>query len=126
MTLHSSVFFLIGVTSPVVDMAQTLSVSYFKQLLSLSSFDWARKSFMEGFITSAAAGGEDLIQHSRMAFVQFTEEVEPEHKNRLQVTVIDIINDNLRNDRLILPAMHFLLFLYEADICQISSTPKGL
>lgn len=44
-------------------------------LLELGSHSWIRKPLLEGFITSAGAGSESLVQATRAAFAADTKQL---------------------------------------------------
>lgn len=100
------------------DVLQTSSVKYFRQLLFLTTLEWARKPFLEGFVTSAGTGSETLVQASRSAFVQYAATLPSEESHELCMAAIDIFMENAANERLIVPTMEFLVFLFDAHLLQ--------
>ena len=71
---------------------------------------------LEGFITSAGAGSESVLQASRTAIVAFTNDRSLVALSMYCTTLVDIIHDNPSNDRVLLPAMNFLGFLFDAGV----------
>ena len=100
-------------------MAQSSSMVYFRQLLFLTSFEWARRPFLRGFVTSAGSGSESLIQASRAAITIHAETFPSSEVHRLCSTVVDLLSDSYKQDRVAVPTMEFLVFLIDADILQL-------
>ena len=71
---------------------------------------------LEGLITSAGAGSESVLQASRTAFVAYTNERSLVALSMYCTTIVDFFHDNHSNDRLLLPAMDFLGFLFDAGV----------
>ena len=105
---------------PFSDLAHTSSVPYFEVLLCLLSFDWARKPFLEGFVTSAGAGSESLVQATREAFDYYMATLFQEDSRTICMTVLDMLMKNASNDRLLLPTMHFLVYLFDRQFVVFS------
>lgn len=97
-------------------------MGYFLQLLSLCSHhltqDWIRKPLLGGYVTSAGAGSESLLRASRAAFVLFTEPLDLATLAIHCTYLIDLIRDNITNDRLAVPTLEFVAFLLEAGVLQ--------
>lgn len=111
-----------GSNSMISDISQTSTVEYFLQLLSLCSHaltqDWIRKPLIEGYVTSGGAGSESLLGASRAAFVVYTESLEVDTLVILCTHLTDLIRANISNDRLAVPTLEFLAFLFEAGVPQ--------
>jgi hypothetical protein len=80
--------------------------------------DW-QQELMEGYVTSADTGAEDLVRASRAALAQFCEAGNTELVYR---TLILILSRNLssvnNNDRVIVPCLEVISFLFDARILQ--------
>ena len=95
-------------------MAQTSSVEYFQQLLLLRSADWVRFSLLEGYVTSAGVGSESLLRASRAALVDYAEHLSITDLVALCQDLIEIIRQHIADDRLIVPALEVVAFLFDA------------
>lgn len=97
-------------------------MGYFLQLLSLCSHhltqDWVRKPLLEGYVTSAGAGSESLLRASRAAFILFTEPLDLATLVIHSTYLTDLIRENVTNDRLAVPTLEFVAFLFEAGVLQ--------
>lgn len=102
--------------SAIVDIAQTSTTEYFRQLISFCDHGWIRAPLLEGFVTSAGAGSESVLQASRTAFVAYSDSCSAVALSMYCTTIIDVVHDNYSNDRLLLPAMEFLGFLFDAGV----------
>ena len=106
----------------ISDISQTSTTGYFLQLLSLCSEpltrDWIRKPLLEGYVTSVGAGAESLLGASRAAFTSCTESLDLATLAILCTYLIDLIRENISNDRLPVPTLEFVAFLFEADVLQ--------
>lgn len=108
--------------SLISDISQTSTIEYFLQLLSLcsqtSTQDWIRKPLLEGYVTSAGAGSESLLGASRAAFNLYTESSDLTTLATLCTYLTDLLRDNISNDRLAVPILEFVAFLFEAGVLQ--------
>ena len=106
----------------ISDSSQTSTIQYFLQLLYLCSEpltqDWIRKPLLEGYVTSAGAGSESLLGASRAAFTSCTEPLDLAKIATICADLVDLIRDNISNDRLAVPTLEFVAFLFEADVLQ--------
>lgn len=97
-------------------------MEYFRQLLSLCSHHltqgWIRKPLLEGYVTSAGAGSESLLRASRAAFVLFAEPLDLGTLATHCTYLTDLIRENTTNDRLAVPTLEFVAFLFEASVLQ--------
>lgn len=75
---------------------------------------------LEGFVTSADAGSEDLIRASRAALAGYCESGS-EPLQRVCETLIVVVQRNLKNDRVLVPALEVIAFLFHVQIMQRSS-----
>ncbi len=92
---------------------------YFKQLSFMTSLEWARKPCLEGYVTSAGMGSESLVHATRAAFAQYNNILLPEKLHGTCMTVVTIFMDNLTNDRVLIPTMGFLIFLFDANLIEL-------
>ena len=97
-------------------MASVSSTSYFYRLLRLSSQSWIKYHLLSGFVTSAGTGSESLVQVSRTALIRYTAELSQANIHDFFTSLVDIIRNNLNEDRLLIPAMEVLSFLFEAGV----------
>lgn len=104
------------------DISQTSTIAYFLQLLSLCSHHltqgWIRRPLLEGYVTSGGAGSESLLGASRAAFVTYTESLDLATLAMLCTYLIDLIRENISKDRLAVPTLEFVAFLFEAGMLQ--------
>ena len=108
--------------SLISDSSQTSTIEYFLQFLSLCSEpltqDWVRKPLLEGYVTSAGAGSESLLRASRAAFTSYTELLDLAKLATICTDLTDLIRENISNDRLAVPTLEFVAFLFETDVLQ--------
>ena len=69
-----------------------------------------------GYVTSAGSGSESVLQSSREAFVAYTVGCSPSVLATYCTNIVNIVQDNLSNDRLVLPTVEFLGFLFDAGV----------
>jgi hypothetical protein len=91
---------------------------YFRRLLSLCCLDWVRTRLLEGFLTSAGAGSESLLQSSRAALVHYVGQLEVHELVLFCKCFTGIIRGSISNERLLVPALDTLGFLFDAGIMQ--------
>jgi tubulin-specific chaperone D len=108
----------------------TSSQTYFSLLLEMQINDllgpgrfqdnWQRE-FMEGYVTSADTGAEDLVRASRAALAQFCEAGNTELVYR---TLVLILSDYWMAgyDRVIVSCLEVISFLFESRILQKTSS----
>ena len=75
-----------------------------------------RAEMMEGYVTSADTGSEDLIRASRAALAEVCEN--DSIRFRLCSTMCEVLRRNIRNDRILVSAMEVMAFLFDAGIMQ--------
>ena len=100
------------------DVSDTSTEAYFLQLLSLCSFPWVIKPLLEGFLTSAGAGSESLLRSSRAALIRYTEHLPILSLVGFCRCFTVIIQEHMSNERLLVPALDTLGFLFEAGVMQ--------
>ena len=109
----------------------TSSKEYFQFLLNMSTdtrfvgaqnyeTQW-QENLLQGFITSADTGSEDLVRVSRAALAEYCED-DITNLNSICRGLILILKKNFKNDRLLVPAMEVMGFLFDYHIMQRSST----
>ena len=96
--------------------APTNTVSYVECFLSLCTLEWLRTDILEGFVTLAGGEYEDQIRVSRTALVNHTSHLSNFDLQCLCVYLIRILRTRPDNDRILIPAMEVVNFLFEAGI----------
>ena len=99
-------------------MSETSTEPYFLQLLSLCSLPWVVMPLLEGYLTSAGAGSESLLRSSGAALVQYTEGLSADSLVVFCECLTSIIQEHINNDRLLVPALNTLGFLFDAGVMQ--------
>lgn len=107
------------------------SKDYFRFLLDMpthSDFFGAEKykiewheDLLEGFINSADTGSEDLVRASRAALAEYCESND-DNPNIVCGGLFAIMKRSLKNDRIVVPAMEVMGFLFDYQIMQHSAT----
>ncbi|KAK7510960.1 tubulin folding cofactor D C terminal-domain-containing protein [Phyllosticta citriasiana] len=81
-----------------------------------------RLAFVEGFISSAGMGSESVVQASRLALVEKMESlpVESEQFSLIHIAnvVLGVFKANLSNDRIIMPLLDVVAFLFDVQVLQ--------
>jgi tubulin-specific chaperone D len=88
----------------------------------VESADWARQ-FMEGYITSADTGAEDLVRASRAALAEFCEAGKGTTET-VYSALIRILEKQLptpNEDRVVVPCLEIISFLFDAGLLQLIS-----
>ncbi|KAH8820117.1 tubulin folding cofactor D C terminal-domain-containing protein [Xylogone sp. PMI_703] len=108
-------------------LASTSSVSYFRFILDMETHDWLetgpykpewRAEMFEGYNTSADTGSEDLVRVSRAALADFCRN--DENVNLVCQTLFEVVKKNLSNDRVLVPTLEVMGFLFDIGILQQS------
>lgn len=104
------------------------STEYFRYLLDLQTNDrlaispfeepWSLQ-MLEGFVTSADTGNEDLVRASRAAIVGFCSAGENE-RDLVSRGLVQILRDNKGNDRVEVSALEVIAFLFDVRIFKTS------
>lgn len=100
------------------------SSDYFRHFLSLSKIPDFRRDIIEDLIVTASSGSESLLIASRAALAAHAEEIMPIQLDELCYTLVDILRSNVAdnkvpvNDRLLIPAMDALGFLFEIGVME--------
>ena len=77
---------------------------------------WTRVPLLNGYVTSAGSGSESVLQASREAFVAYTVGCSPFELVTYCTNIVDIVQDNPSDDRLVVPTVEFLGFLFDAGV----------
>lgn len=81
--------------------------------------DWLRLPLLEGYITSAGVGAESLLVASRLALVDYLSESSHEPRTlNICNDLTDLLARNVANERLAVPVLEVIAFLFEAQIYQ--------
>lgn len=90
--------------------------------LRIGQYDvkWFR-DILEGYVTSADAGSEDLIRASRAALTEFCESGS-DNLQKVCSTLLLVAKRNLKNDRVLVPTLEVVAFLFDVQVMQRSST----
>lgn len=107
------------------------SKEYFRFLLDMPTnsdffggekyhIEW-HEDLIEGFVSSADTGSEDLVRTSRAALAEYCEN-NTENLNIICGGLLAIMKRNLKNDRVLLPTMEAIGFLFDYRIMQHSIT----
>jgi hypothetical protein len=74
---------------------------------------------LEGYVGSADTGSEELVRNSRAALAAYCNSG---NTDLVCLTLLDILRKNIGNDRILVPAMEVINFLFDVRIIQQSST----
>ncbi|TKA76646.1 hypothetical protein B0A49_01862 [Cryomyces minteri] len=115
------------IITPSADTSSVSTYLYYRSLLQLLAPNvplCIRRAILEGYISSAGGGSESVVQASRAALADALA------ANALSArgstygladichTFVDILRDNLSTDRIVLPLLEVLAFLFDAHIIQ--------
>lgn len=89
---------------------------YFEQMLSLYSLGYLRMSLLEGYVSAAGAGSDSLLRSSRVALVSYAEQLSATDLMKFCDYLGNIIGQNLSNDRILVPALVVVGFLFDAGV----------
>ncbi|KAL9596781.1 MAG: hypothetical protein Q9219_005571 [cf. Caloplaca sp. 3 TL-2023] len=93
----------------------TASTIYFELVLRICNCASLRLSMLEGLITSASSGSEALIRASRTAMINCFNAFSPEEVDLFYKALLQIIQANVPDGRLIRPGLEVLAFLLDID-----------
>ncbi|KAI9765900.1 MAG: hypothetical protein M1840_007041 [Geoglossum simile] len=120
--------YLLDPPSDFIDASQTSSYQYFKQLLSHLSIPPLRLPTLEGYVTSAGLGSESVLRASRLALADHLESLDVLCSNKdpqsyglrdICETLLDILKQNITNDRVAISTLEVLAFLIDSRIIQL-------
>lgn len=116
---------------PATIDAGVSSKVYFLKAITLlqSSVDGViKEAICVGFVSSAGMGSESVVQNSRMALLSFVDTL-PDDDAATQYTLVDFANcflgllkSNLDNDRILLPLLEVVSFLFDMHVMQRLAT----
>ena len=119
-----------GKTARPITSYSPSSKDYFRFLLDMpthSDFVGGEKyqikwheDLLEGFVSSADTGSEDLVRASRAALAEYCE-AEDNNLNIVCGSLFAIMKKSLKNDRIVVPAMEVMGFLFDYQIMQRST-----
>ncbi|RFU24945.1 hypothetical protein B7463_g11392, partial [Scytalidium lignicola] len=106
----------------------TSSYTYFRFILDMETHDWLqtgpynlewRAEMVEGYVTSADTGSEDLVRVSRAALADFCNR--EGNIDLVCETLFEVLKKNLNNDRVLVPTLEVVGFLFDVGIMRRSS-----
>lgn len=80
------------------------------------SAKWLSVSILKGYISSAGAGSESVVRSSRAALGEYTEKLSTADLDRFCTDIITIIRTYMSEDRIIIPALDVIAFLFDVAI----------
>ena len=104
------------------------SAEYFRFLLNLQTNYWLAAApfeetwtleMLQGYVTSADTGNEDLVRASRMALAAFCETGEKE-RELVCGGLFRVLMSNKGNDRVEVPTLEVIGFLFDVRVIQKS------
>ncbi|KAL5113975.1 hypothetical protein ACEQ8H_008157 [Pleosporales sp. CAS-2024a] len=111
------------------------SETYFLHALQIflsKSSNIVKQAICLGFVSSAGLGSESVSRNARKAFLSFLETLPVDHTAASQMSLADIadcilvlLKDNLNNDRVLLPLLEIIAFLFDMRIMQRLSASKS-
>ncbi|MCJ1465433.1 hypothetical protein MMC07_004051 [Pseudocyphellaria aurata] len=103
-------------THSLQDVHFTSSSIYFDQMISLYSLGYLRVSLLEGYVSAAGAGSDSLLRSSRFALVSYAEQFSTKDLIQFCDHLSTVIGQNLSNDRILVPALLVVGFLFDAGV----------
>ncbi|KAI9816101.1 MAG: hypothetical protein M1826_001888 [Phylliscum demangeonii] len=109
----------------VVDSSIVCSYDYFRdvlQILHAPDATWCHAPILVGLATSAGAGSPSVLESSRRALLDFAEDLASQSQPRsfslpqLFQHLTDVLQDNLSNDRVLVPALGTFAFLLDSGV----------
>lgn len=97
-------------------MGFTSTPIYFEQMLSLYSLGYLRVSLLEGYVSAAGAGSDALLRSSRLALVLYAEQFSATDLIQFCDHLSNIIGQNLSNERILVPILVVVGFLFDAGV----------
>ena len=76
---------------------------------------------MCGLVGSADTGSEDLVRVCRSALASFCHE-SPQNTDSICATLLQMLEENIANDRILVPTLEVIGFLFDVQIVQQSQT----
>lgn len=97
-------------------MNYTSTQVYFEQILSLYPLGYLRVSLLEGYVSAAGAGSDSLLRSSRLALASYAEHFSATNLIQFCDCLSSIISRNLSNDRILVPTLVTVGFLFDAGV----------
>jgi hypothetical protein len=103
------------------------SKAYFLSALGVLAINPSiRDAICVGFVSSAGMGSESVVQNSRLALLEFVDMLQDEDvSDNTRFTLVDFANcflillkDNISNDRVLLPLLEVISFLFDMQVMQ--------
>ncbi|KAF2808276.1 uncharacterized protein BDZ99DRAFT_419247 [Mytilinidion resinicola] len=105
------------------------SYAYFAEALGVFSPQspaWLKKAVMEGYVSAAGMGSESVVQNARMVLVDAMERLPGEGEGEggscslldVMDILVELLKGSLANDRVLIPAMEVVAFLFDAGVVQ--------
>ncbi|RAL66973.1 hypothetical protein DID88_007753 [Monilinia fructigena] len=120
------------VSSPRLHLLSTSSVSSYKhfrfildlqttdrQIIMIPEFQWRpslTEKLLEGYVTSAHGGSEDLIRVSRAALIDFCEKDQTNRECIGPVLVKNLETHQNKNDRVVIPTLEIIALLLDMEL----------
>ncbi|KZF23312.1 hypothetical protein L228DRAFT_282050 [Xylona heveae TC161] len=129
--LHSSTHALSLFNCSSPDLAYVSTETYFSQLLQLllSDICGLRLPLLEGIFISAGGGYESLLRASRNSLAKFVYELSVEGGGYNLVEfckdINQVIKTNLSNDRVLIPSLDVVSYLFDTGSLQRASEARG-
>ena len=98
------------------DVANTSSVEYYLQMLSLASLEWVRLPLMEGFMTSAGGGSESVLRSARAALSTHVMSLDGDSLKDFYDVLVNLLKVKPPKERLLVPLLEVLAFLFEIEV----------
>ena len=116
-TVHFEISDTVAFSIPeITKVAITNTIAYFERILSLCKLEWVRLAVLEGFVTTAGGEYEDQIQVSRAALINYASRLSDSELQFFCTYLVRILRNHSKNDRLLIPAMEVISFLFEAGL----------
>ncbi|KAG4027300.1 hypothetical protein MFRU_031g00480 [Monilinia fructicola] len=97
-----------------------------RQIITISKFQWQpslTEKLLEGYVTSAHGGSEDLIRVSRAALIDFCEKDEKNRECIGPALVKNLEIHQNKNDRVIIPTLEIIALLVDMELMYTSYGP---
>ena len=85
-------------------------------MLSLVPLEWVRIPLLEGLITSAGAGSESVLRSARAAICKYIMDIDDAKLKDLYDSLVKILKAKPPKERLLVPVLEVLGFLFETGI----------
>lgn len=105
-----------AITQSISHLADISSTAYFRQLLDLLEVDQMRKHVVQGMVSSAVAGSEDLGRRSRAAIIMYIQDPCHSYVEAQELfarILLEYLKVSSADDRIAIPTMELLAFIVE-------------